>query len=167
MKWVSIFLTIWLLQACDSFDVRPSNIQTFNHVPDSWHASGRLGAVFNGENQNAGFEVDFAGQNYKLTLTGSLGLGQIVIESNAHNLRIDSKPTTLNFKQWMTGQTHWYFPIHDLGKIAFNQAFVNTDWQVKILSRHPNYLPRSIRLMHNTENIKIKLIFKNITFVEP
>lgn len=162
MKWTLIFWIIYLLSACDYVATRPVSTQTFHQVPDSWHASGRLGVVFAGRRQNAGFVVDFNGQNYQLILTGTLGLGQMVIESTPQGLQVDGNATMLSFKQWMRAKTNWYFPIGDLGKIAFNQAFVNPDWQLKVLTRYPNRLPKIIRLTHRIDNIKIKLIFKNI-----
>lgn len=166
MKWVLIFSTVWLLQACSSFDLRPSNTQIFDKVPKSWHTTGKLSAAFNGKSQNADFEIDFIRQDYQLILTGSFGFGQIVIKSNSQGLMVDGNRVFLNFKQWMTQQMYWYFPVYDLGKIAFNQPFVNSNWQLQILSRYPNWLPKTIRLIDNTKNIKIKLIFKNITVIE-
>ena len=162
MKWTLILSAIYLLQSCDSFDTRPTVIQKFHQVPDSWHTNGKISAVFNGKSQYADFMLDFNQQNYKLTLTTSLGLGQILIQSNSRGLKINDNLVFLNFEQWMLAETGWYFPIYDLAKIAFNQPFINKNWQLKILSRQPNNLPKTIYLSHQSQNINIKLIFKNI-----
>ncbi len=162
MKWALILSTLCLLQACDSLNTRKVDAQIFDKVPSSWYASGRLSALFNGERQNAGFKVDFTQQNYQFTLTGALGLGQLVIVSNAQGLNVNNVTVSLTIEQWMRQELGWHFPVYELGEIVFNQGFTNSNWQFKILSRHPNHLPKIVRITHRIQNITIKISLKDV-----
>jgi len=74
MKYTAILFTILFLQGCTILESKPVQINPPLVVPNEWQAQGRAGVVFDGKSENAGFEVDFKGKNYRLTLTAALGL---------------------------------------------------------------------------------------------
>ncbi len=162
MRRIAILLLLGFLQGCALFENKTTLIKPPQSVPKVWQAQGKIGVIFNGKSENASFEVDFKKNDYQLILTTLLGLGQVIIKSNNQGLLVDEKLLRTNFKQWMKKKAGWHFPIQDLGKIAFNQHFDNSDWNLKVLSRYSNHLPKTIRLIHTIKDIKIKLFFKDI-----
>ncbi|MBE8189473.1 MAG: hypothetical protein HAW58_01065 [Candidatus Thioglobus sp.] len=153
------------LQSCASIEQKSVITKPPQSIPNAWQTSGRLGVEFSNKSQNAGFEARFDGSNYQLILTTALGLGRLEIAFKNGRLQVDSEPISKSFKAWMLGKIHWYFPIYELGKIAFNRPFESSEWRLQIISRQTNGLPKIIRLIHRSKNIKIKLIFQNISLI--
>lgn len=135
-------------------------------IPTVWKAQGRVGVVFNDQSENAGFEVEFTENNYRLVLTGTLGFGQFIVQSNEQDLLVNNKSVSTGFKQWMINKFAWYIPIEKLPAIIFMHDQKNTnDWEVDI-TRYQNIngfsFPRVVRLNHLRKAIKIKLVLGEI-----
>ncbi|SFV78163.1 hypothetical protein MNB_SUP05-10-843 [hydrothermal vent metagenome] len=164
---IRIWLLVMLLSGCSTIPeqvVHTSN--TFKVVPDAWQAQGRVGVVFNGRTENVGFKLDFKKQAYQLTLTATLGVGQIMIESNNLGLLVDGKLVESNFEHWMTRELGWYFPIQKLAPILFqHEQQVDDKWAISISNYQQinkvNY-PKIVRLNHLTKPIKIKLLISEV-----
>ena len=165
---IRIWLLIVLLSGCSITLNKPTvkPVDTVQVIPDMWQAKGRVGGIVDQQVQNSGFDIIFKGVYYKLTLSAVLGLGQVLIESNPQGLWIDGKLIPGNFKQWMTAQVGWYFPITELTYVVFKgRKKMNNDWDVEI-SRYQQInnikRPKLIRLKHLKKPIKIKLMLADI-----
>ncbi len=166
MKYVTILFIALFLQSCTTIETKPVNINPPLVIPTAWQTQGRVGVVFDGKSRSAGFSVDFRQNNYKLTLTATLGLGQFVIQSDDQNLLVNDKVVNTNFKQWMLNEFGWYFPVQKLPDILFkHDQRVTEDWTINIARYQAvdsiSY-PKIVRLNHRSQAIKIKLVLGEI-----
>ncbi|SFV80754.1 hypothetical protein MNB_SUP05-6-831 [hydrothermal vent metagenome] len=125
-----------------------------------------MGVSTNERNQTIGFVIKVKNQDYILTLSASLGLGQASVKSNAQGLWVDGKKIESSLKQWMINEFGWYFPIHKLAPILFqHKQSIDREWHVNITSyQQINEIsyPRIVRLNHLTKAIKIKLLIGKV-----
>ncbi len=166
MKWMVILLFGWFLQGCTTLESKPVKPIPSLATPTQWQAQGRVGVSMNERNQTVGFIIDAKNQDYTLTLSASLGVGQISVKSNAQSLWVDGKAIESNLKQWMINEFGWYFPIQKLAPILFqHKQLVDHEWHVNITSYQQingvSY-PRIVRLNHLTKAIKIKLLISEV-----
>jgi len=139
---MAILLFGWFLQGCTTLESKPVKPNPSLATPTQWQAQGRVGVSMNERNQTVGFIIDAKNQDYTLTLSASLGVGQISVKSNAQSLWVDGKAIESNLKQWMINEFGWYFPIYQ---------------QINGVS-----YPRIVRLNHLTKAIKIKLLISEV-----
>jgi hypothetical protein len=135
-------------------------------TPSQWQLKGRIGVVSHNKVQNFGFNIKFKEQVFNLTLTGTLGLGQINIVSNNDGLYIDGHQSSQDLKQLMIKEFGWHFPVRNLGNIVFKHRLNTEDeWQLTI-TKFGSYQGVSVakvaKLKHSTQPIKIKLLFQKI-----
>jgi len=166
MKWMIILLFGWFLQGCTTLESKPVKPGSSLTIPMQWQTQGRASVSTSEHNQNIGFAIDFKNQNYTLTLSASLGLGQVVVKSNAQGLSVNDQQIDTNLEQWMINEFGWHFPIQKLAPILFqHQQSIDQEWQVKIASYQQingvSY-PKIVRLNHLTKAIKIKLLISKV-----
>ena len=166
MKWMVILLFGWFLQGCTTLESKPVKPIPSLAIPTQWQAQGRVGVSTNERNQTVGFVIKAKNQDYTLTLSASLGLGQASVKSNAQGLWVDGKKIESNLKQWMINEFGWYFPIQKLAPILFqHEQSIDHEWHVNITSYQQingiSY-PRIVRLNHLTKAIKIKLLIGEV-----
>jgi len=166
MKYTAILFTILFLQGCTILESKPVQINPPLVVPNEWQAQGRAGVVFDGKSENAGFEVDFKGKNYRLTLTAALGLGQFIVQSNERGFLVNNKLVNANLQQWMMSEFGWHFPVQKLPDILFKHDQKTTNnWAINI-TRYQTIngisYPKIVRLNHLNQAIKIKLVLGEI-----
>ena len=166
MKWIVILLFGWFLQGCTTLGSKSVKPIPSLIIPEQWHAQGRVGVSTNERNQTIGFVIKVKNQDYILTLSASLGLGQASVKSNAQGLWVDGKKIESSLKQWMINEFGWYFPIHKLAPILFqHKQSIDREWHVNITSyQQINEIsyPRIVRLNHLTKAIKIKLLIGKV-----
>jgi len=166
MKWIVILLFGWFLQGCTTLESKSVKPIPSLIIPEQWHAQGRVGVSTNERNQTIGFVIKVKNQDYILTLSASLGLGQASVKSNAQGLWVDGKKIESSLKQWMINEFGWYFPIHKLAPILFqHKQSIDREWHVNITSyQQINEIsyPRIVRLNHLTKAIKIKLLIGEV-----
>jgi outer membrane biogenesis lipoprotein LolB len=166
MKWIVILLFGWFLQGCTTLESKSVKPIPSLIIPEQWHAQGRVGVSMNERNQTIGFVIKVKNQDYILTLSASLGLGQASVKSNAQGLWVDGKKIESSLKQWMINEFGWYFPIHKLAPILFqHKQSIDREWHVNITSyQQINEIsyPRIVRLNHLTKAIKIKLLIGKV-----
>jgi len=166
MKWIVILLFGWFLQGCTTLESKSVKPIPSLIIPEQWHAQGRVGVSTNERNQTIGFVIKVKNQDYILTLSASLGLGQASVKSNAQGLWVDGKKIESSLKQWMINEFGWYFPIHKLAPILFqHKQSIDREWHVNITSyQQINEIsyPRIVRLNHLTKAIKIKLLIGKV-----
>ena len=166
MKWIVILLFGWFLQGCTTLESKSVKPIPSLIIPEQWHAQGRVGVSMNERNQTIGFVIKVKNQDYILTLSASLGLGQASVKSNAQGLWVDGKKIESSLKQWMINEFGWYFPIHKLAPILFqHKQSIDREWHVNITSyQQINEIsyPRIVRLNHLTKAIKIKLLIGEV-----
>ncbi len=161
-----ILLFGWFLQGCSTLENKPVKPSSSLTIPAQWHTQGRASVSTSERNQNIGFTIDFKNQDYTLTLSASLGLGQIIVKSNTQGLSVNAQQIDTNLKQWMIDEFGWYFPIQKLALILFkHQKSINHEWRVNIDSYQKidgvSY-PKIVRLNHLTKAIKIKLLISGV-----
>jgi hypothetical protein len=135
-------------------------------TPNQWQLKGRIGVVSHDKVQNFGFNIKFKEQEFNLTLTGMLGLGQVNIVSNNDGLYIDGHQSSQDLKQLMIKEFGWHFPVRNLGNIVFKHRLNTEDeWQLTI-TKFGSYqgasVAKVVKLKHSTQAIKIKLLFQKI-----
>jgi len=166
MKLLLTFFILLLLQGCSTLSVQPQKAILSGDTPGQWQIKGRLGVVSLDNVQNFGFNIKFKEQEFNLTLTGMLGLGQVDIVSNNDGLYINGHQSSQDLKQLMIKEFGWYFPVKNLGNIVFKHR-LNTEeeWQLTI-TKFGSYQGVSVakvaKLKHSTQAIKIKLLFQKI-----
>jgi Outer membrane lipoprotein LolB. len=98
MKLFLTFFILLLLQGCSTLSVQPQQAMLAGDTPSQWQLKGRIGVVSHNKVQNFGFNIKFKEQVFNLTLTGTLGLGQINIVSNNDGLYIDGHQSSQDLK---------------------------------------------------------------------
>jgi hypothetical protein len=166
MKLFLTFFILLLLQGCSTLSVQPQQAMLAGDTPSQWQLKGRIGVVSHNKVQNFGFNIKFKEQVFNLTLTGTLGLGQINIVSNNDGLYIDGHQSSQDLKQLMIKEFGWHFPVRNLGNIVFKHRLNTEDeWQLTI-TKFGSYQGVSVakvaKLKHSTQAIKIKLLFQKI-----
>jgi outer membrane biogenesis lipoprotein LolB len=166
MKWIVILLFGWFLQGCTTLESKSVKPIPSLIIPEQWHAQGRVGVSTNERNQTIGFVIKVKNQDYILTLSASLGLGQASVKSNAQGLWVDGKKIESSLKQWMINEFGWHFPILKLAPILFqHKQSIDREWHENITSyQQINEIsyPRIVRLNHLTKAIKIKLLIGKV-----
>jgi hypothetical protein len=166
MKSLFTLFIFLFLQGCTTLEtLEPRDILP-NSVPNVWQAEGRISVIIDEKLQSSSFEITFKGQEFKLTLLGLLGFGQIAIHSSELGLSINKTQTSLSLKQWMNRKLGWYFPLEKLGNIIFKHSLNESPkWRTDIKKFTPYQganLAKLVALQHRTKPIKIKLLFKEI-----
>ncbi len=161
-----ILLFGWFLQGCTTLESKPIKPSPSLAIPAQWQAQGRAGVSMDNRNQNIGFVIKAKNQDYTLTLSAPLGLGQTSVKSNTQGLWVDGKTIESNLKQWMISEFGWHFPIQKLAPILFqHKQSIDHEWQVSITSYQQingvSY-PRIVRLNHLIKAIKIKLLIGEV-----
>ncbi len=154
-----------LLQGCVTQPIVQQVVVPID-IPSEWQVKGRMGVVIDGKAQNSSFDITFQDQNFYLTLTGILGLGQINITSKTSGLKVNGKDSTLNLKQLMSQELGWYFPLDQLGNIIFKHRLdIDDAWKLEVIkfgAYQGANVAKVARLKHSTRSIKIKLLFQEI-----
>jgi len=167
MKLLITLFVLLLLQSCTTQDSRPKLVVKPGNIPTEWQAKGRLGVVDDNKMQNLGFIVNFKDQNFNLTLTSALGMGEVNIVSSVQGLQINGNKSKLNLHQWMKQALGWYFPLDKLPTIVFkHQLDVGSTWQIEITkfqSFKEMSVAKIIKLNHNNKPIRFKLLLQEIT----
>jgi hypothetical protein len=166
MKLLLTFFILLLLQGCSTLSVQPQQAMLAGDTPSQWQLKGRIGVVSHDKVQNFGFNIKFKEQVFNLTLTGTLGLGQINIVSNNDGLYIDGHPSSQDLKQLMIKEFGWHFPVRNLGNIVFKHRLnTESEWRLTI-TKFGSYqgvsVAKVVKLKHSTQAIKIKLLFQKI-----
>ena len=166
---MKLFVTLFVflfLQGCTTLDTRTQSVES-SVIPSIWNASGRIGVISQGQSQSLGFDIEFNHRAFDLTLIGALGLGQVSVKSTAQGLFINKVKTNLNLQQWMNQELGWYFPLEKLPNIVFQyQLSGNPNWTVevsKFMKYENSYLAKVIKLKHQSQSIKIKLLLQEFS----
>ena len=167
MKLLITLFVLLLLQSCTTQDSRQQLVVKPGNIPTVWQAKGRLGVVHDNKMQNLGFVANFKDQNFNLTLTSALGMGEVNIVSSIQGLQINGNTLKLNLHQWMKRTLGWHFPLDKLPAIVFkHQLDVGSDWQIEITkfkSFKEMSVAKIIKLNHKSKPIRIKFLLQEIT----
>lgn len=170
MKTLVLSLLIGFLSACSTIPKYSEQLLYSNSIPNVWAMEGRLSATIKGETETANFKLNRQGKHHQLTLSNSLGFGQIQVKQTQQGLLVNGKLIGLSLQQWMTAELGWYFPVEILQNIVFLSSqklnYENTrGWQVKI-SKYRVFAgiayPQIMRLNHSSKHIKIKLRLQQV-----
>ncbi len=137
-----------------------------NSIPNAWSIQGRASITHNDKTEIIDFALNRKNQHSELTLTGSLGFGQIKIKQTALGLLVDNKLNPLSLQAWMQRKLGWQLPIDALAEVVFKHHFADKqDWQIKVSKYQViNALtyPKIVRLKHLDKHIKIKLLLRAV-----
>ncbi len=172
-KITSLFLLVFLLTSCNFFEEKNTEqpATPFIKVPTNWDLTARASVQYQNEFKSFSLHWQQQNQDYKIILSGGfLSLFSIIIEKKNQQTFIDDKPLNTSLKSWMLQNYGWFLPINEMKQWIFTQKNHNNDWQVKILKQHPfqfkneqfKIASQKLKLTHKQNNIKIKLIIKNI-----
>ncbi len=159
-------LLFCLLSACTTLPKQTQTMTYSNSIPNAWSIQGRASTTHNNTTEITDFKLSRKDKHSQLTLTGSLGFGQIKIQQTPLGLLVDEEPSHLSLQAWMQTKLGWQLPINELENVIFKHRFTSEqDWQIKI-SRYQTInnitYPKIIRLNHPDKHIKIKLMLREI-----
>jgi outer membrane biogenesis lipoprotein LolB len=168
-------LLVFLLTSCSYFEEKETRLDAFSKkftkVPKNWSLKARGSVQSNSELVTFSIAWSQNDDNFKVVLSGGfLSLVSMVFEKKNKQLKIDNKPIKSTIKDWMLDKYGWFFPVYEIPKWIFTHQKENDDWSIKISSfKDFNYqgnlfkqAPKKLKLIHKQNNIKIKLIIKEI-----
>ncbi|SFV86337.1 hypothetical protein MNB_SUP05-SYMBIONT-4-632 [hydrothermal vent metagenome] len=166
MKRLTLLLLFSFLSACSTMSKYTQNLVYSNNIPSAWTMTGRLSATNKGETESANFELNRKGKYHQLTLSNTLGFGQIQIQQTAQGLLVDDKLTEQTLQEWMRVKLGWSFPVEKLERLVFKHDLSNAEnWQVKVSKYqviNEVAYPKIVRLVNVDKAIKIKLLLRKI-----
>jgi outer membrane biogenesis lipoprotein LolB len=170
-----LLLLVFLLTSCSCFEKKETILEKpskeFTKIPENWSLKARSSVQSNSELFTFSIAWSQIGDDFKVILSGGfLSLFSMVFEKKNKQLKIDDKSIKTTLKNWMLDKYGWFLPIHEIPKWIFTNQKENDDWSIKISSyKNFNYqdnvlkrAPKKLKLIHKQNNIKIKLIIKEI-----
>lgn len=163
MKTLAMLLLFGFLSACSTLT---DNLVYSNSIPTVWIIEGRLSATVKGETKTANFELIHQAKYHQLTLSNSLGFGQIKVKETQQGLSVDGRLISLSLQGWMLTKLGWPFPMKKLEQLVFKHDLSDSGgWQVKVgkyQTINDIAYPKIIHFKNQRSSIKIKLLLREI-----
>lgn len=166
MKTFVILLLFSLLSACTTVSERPENWVYSRHIPKYWTLEGRLSVSVDDDTETANFVLNRQGEYHQLTLTGTLGFGQMQVKQTVQGLLVDGELTGQTLREWMRAELGWIFPVEKIERLVFKHNLEDTEnWRV-FVSKYQVIngvaYPKIVRFNNVAKTIKIKLVLRGV-----